>query len=171
MLMSSRRSASSAYMVAVTLVIIPLLDVATSTLPAHPNSPLWRVSALDQFADAGMVVLTGTLVAVITAVSMDHVKLQRVLRVGAWCAAGLLALAAALLGIEVLRTRAMVEPTLRVTFLLTSLAGLSKFVLDGLSMILLGRACQSTHRIRTPVSSMTIPLMRRDTTAYSRMGR
>jgi hypothetical protein len=146
--MNSRQLAPCAYVVAFTLIAIPLFDAAMSVAPFHLGTAQWRFGAVGLFSNALMLTAVGYFLAVATALIQGHAGLQRVLRILGWTIGAGILCSIVLFGLDALQTRAAVAPRMRLSFVVASVTAVGKLLLGALTFALLARACRPSRRAK-----------------------
>lgn len=110
------RLAWPVYVVALTLIVLPLVDLVANVWPFAPAEAAWRYGALGLLSGFLLTPLLGLLMAVLMAAHEGH---PIMLRISAWVslAAAAACLACVLLfALDVLQVRSSVPPEARTTF-------------------------------------------------------
>jgi hypothetical protein len=165
---NSRQLAPCAYFVASMLVAIPVFDASMSLVPFHLGTAQWRFAAVGLFSNALMIPASGVLIAVATAVTLGHVRVQRVLAVACWIVAAVLVVALVGFSLDALQTRSAVQPAMYLSFAVASVTAAAKLALGAVAFVLFARACRPPRRSRGSVSVPQTPLLRRELEVPSR---
>lgn len=122
-----RPLATPAYALAVLLIVIPLLDTLFAMLPTRLGDVSWRFGALGLGSQALMTPLLGALVALATAVLLEHRRGVRVLQVLAWVVAAGLVGAIVLFLLDAVQVRASVKAEAKPALDKVSVLALGKY--------------------------------------------
>lgn len=106
-----RPLAVSLYGVAAILVVLPITDTVLSLWPLHTGDLIWRFGAAGIIASHALLMpLIGLLLASVTAVLLEHRRTLRGLSVVAAVVGLAVAVGIGLFALDVVQTRARVEP-------------------------------------------------------------
>jgi hypothetical protein len=142
-----------------------------STAPFRFGNVQWRFGAVGLLSNTLLTPGLGYLIVVVTAVTLRHVRAQRVLSVLAWViAAGLLALLG-MFSLDALQTRAMVTPAMHTPFIIASVTAAGKLLLWAIVFVLFGRAARAPRALRRSAEAGSPSLLIRDAQAPSTVAR
>lgn len=158
----ARQLASCAYLVAFTLICIPLFDASMSLVPFHLGTAQWRFGAVGLLSNALMIPVIGVLLAVTTAVTLGHERMQRVLAIASWIVAVMLIIGLAGFALDALQTRSAVQPAMQLSFRVASLTAAAKLLLGAITFVAFARGSRVTRRRTPPITAPQTPLLRRD---------
>jgi hypothetical protein len=168
-----RRLAGPAYLVACTLIFIPLFDATMQLWPLNPGSTQWRFGALGLLSNAFLIPAVGLLIVLVTGRTFGHVSL---LRVTGWLCAAAAVVATLLLllfAMDALETRTAVTAAARLSFVVASFTAAGKMLLAIGTLVLLARAGIRTHRARAnrgaPERGSVLPLAEPAASAESKV--
>lgn len=106
-----RPLAVSLYGVAAILVVLPITDTVLSLWPLHTDDLIWRFGAAGIIASHALLMpLIGLLLASVTAVLLEHRRALRGLSIVAAVVGLVVAVGIGLFALDVVQTRARVEP-------------------------------------------------------------
>lgn len=112
-----RPLAVSLYGVAVILVVLPITDTVLSLWPLHTGDLIWRFGAAGIIASHALLMpLIGLLLASVTAVLLEHPQTLRGLSIVAALVGLAVAVGIGLFALDVVQTRARVEPSAQAGF-------------------------------------------------------
>jgi hypothetical protein len=143
--MITRRLAVAAYLVAFSLIIIPLFDASMSVMPMHPGAPQWRFGAVGLLSNALMIPLAGLLIAVGVAMTNGHRRTMTTLGILSWIGAALVLVSIAVFALDALQTRTAVRPQMRLSFTVASITAMFKLLLGTVVLGAFGRACRARN--------------------------
>jgi hypothetical protein len=156
----ARRLAPCLYLLAVILIVVPLFDAASTTLPFRASNVQWRFGAAGLLSNTLLTPGLGFLLAVVTAVTLQHVRTQRVLAILSWVAIVALAGLLVMFTLDALQTRAMIRPEQHLAFNVACITAVCKMLLWMVAFYLFGRACRVPPALRrsaeAPAPSMLI---------------
>src|SRR5215813_3830534 len=78
-MVQTRQLSAPAYLTALVLIGVPLLDVTTQILPVRLHDVRWRFGTFGLVSGALLIPLLGLLIALFASVLLDHRRLQRVI--------------------------------------------------------------------------------------------
>ena len=136
------RLAPCAYLVALLLIFIPLFDASMSVAPWSLGNAQWRFGAVGLLSNALMLPALGALIAVTTAVTLDHEWTIRTLRVWSWIACVVIVLSIVLFALDAIQTRAAISPEMALSYRVASVTAAFKLLLGAVAFALFGRACR-----------------------------
>jgi hypothetical protein len=146
---SSRQLAAAAYLVAFTLVAIPLFDAAMATAPFHASSAQWRFATIGLVSNSLLVPTMGLLIAVVTAVTQQQTRSRTLLAIASWLAALAMVALLVLFALDAIQTRSLVREEMRLSFVVASATAACKIALCALTLAMFGLAARrSRSRIR-----------------------
>ena len=154
--------APPAYFVAFLLVVIPFFDALMSVAPFHPGVAQWRFAAVGLLSNALMIPSVGVLVAVVTAVTLDHDAAKRAIRVASWIMVPVLFAAMGFFALDSMQTRAVVRAEMQLSFLVASATAVGKLFLGVVAFVLFARASRTTSRRPERMSAATNLLVTRE---------
>ena len=131
-----RALASSAYVVAGMLIVLPLLDLAGANLSQ-------RLPLLSVLSKAMLLSVAGVLLAVATSVVVGHPRTQRALGMLSWAGALAMVGAVALLVMEMSRARAGVAPARQHAFVIAAVTTALRLGAAAIALAMCGRAARS----------------------------
>jgi hypothetical protein len=124
-----RGLALPAYLIAIILILIPIVDTTLAVSPLQPASVGWRFGALGLGSQAIMTPLLGGFLAVVTAVVLGHRRALRALQVLALIVAVLFAAAIVLFLLDAIQMRTGIRSEAVRRFDSASLVALIKYVI------------------------------------------
>lgn len=135
-----KRLAPAAYLVALSLVLIPLLDASMSAFPPHIHDARWRFGAVGLLINAMLFPSIGSFLAISTAAVCEHRRTQRAL--GVISAVVAVVCIAALVGfcLDAAQSRSGVRPELQLSFLAATGMAAFKLIVATAVFALLARA-------------------------------
>jgi hypothetical protein len=158
----ARRLAPCLYLLAVILIVVPLFDAASTTLPFRPGNVQWRFGAVGLFSNTLLTPGLGYLLAVVTAVMLQHVRTQRALAILSWVAIVALAGLLVMFTLDALQTRSLVRPEQRVAFNFACITAACKMLLWMIAFYLFGRACRVPPALRRSAQATTPSILIRE---------
>jgi hypothetical protein len=161
----ARRLAPCLYLVAFILIVVPLFDAAISTLPFRPGNVQWRFGAIGLLSSTLLTPGLGFLLAVVTAVTLQHVLVQRVLAILSWVAVAAVLALLVLFTLDALQTRPMVRPEMRMAFIVASTTAAGKLLLWTITFGVFGRACRVPRAMWRNATSPAASMLIRDSQA------
>ena len=134
----SRHLAWPAYLVALTMMLAPLVDIWTTLFPWNFGEARWRFGAVGLLSNALMIPLAGLLIAFAIAWSREQRTMLRA--VGVIGVLGALVCLLALFGfaLDALQTRSQVRPEMRLSFNVASVTAALKTILGGATFLAFG---------------------------------
>lgn len=135
---SAKWLAAPAYLVAMLVFVLPLLDTFASLAPLRLTDVGWRYGAAGLFSRSLLLPFVGLLVAFATAVLLEHRWMQRVVAVLALLASLLLMGGIVLFVLDALQLRAQVRLDGRRNFDLLSILAVFKHLLYLVTSVILG---------------------------------
>jgi hypothetical protein len=148
-----RYFAWAAYLVALSLILIPIMDAAAETWPLHFSNAQWRFGALGLLSNALMMPSVGILIVLGVAIAAEH---DRFLRLSGWlCAvcAALVVFALAAFVLDAIQTRVNVRPEALTSFLVASMTAAGKMILVIVTLVTCAIAGTRTARTTAPQRS------------------
>lgn len=124
-----RRLAWGAYGVAFLMIAIPLLDSLLGVWPLRVGEVTWRFGAVGLFSRAVMTPVFGLLLALATAIYMEHRVTTRILSILGFAGALLALVAIGFFTLDALQTRASVRPEAAGAFDTASAVAVVKYLL------------------------------------------
>ena len=161
----TKRFAPATYLVAFSLVAIPLFDAAMSTRPLHLHDPRWRFGAVGLISNAMLFPVLGALVAIVAATVFEQRRTRRVLAVLTFVGTAICLVALGMFVLDALQSHSSVNPQFERSFELASATVVVKLVLFAAaycSMGIAGITRQSVGATRRDVAPVQrhIPLLR-----------
>jgi hypothetical protein len=135
-----RQLAAAAYLVAFTLIAIPLFDATMATVPFHLGSPQWRFATAGLVSNSLLVPTLGALIAVVTAVTQGHTRSRMLLAFASWMMVLVMVGLLGLFALDAIQTRSLVREELRLSFVLASATAACKLGLTALTFATFGWA-------------------------------
>ena len=162
---STKRLGPAAYLVAFSLVAIPLFDAATSTRPLHLHDPRWRFGAVGVVSNAMLFPVFGALLAIVAATMLEHRRTRRLLAVLTFLGTAICLAALGLFVLDALQTHSGVRPEFERSFVLASITVAVKLVIFAAAFCAMGVAGitrQSVGSARRDVAPVQrhVPLLR-----------
>lgn len=158
----TRQLSAPAYFVAFLLIFIPFFDALMSVAPFHPGAAQWRFAAVGLLSNALMIPCIGVLIAVVTAVTMDHVGAKRAIRIISWIVVPVLLMAIGFFALDSMQTRSAVRAELQLSFLVASVTAVCKLLLGIVAFVLFARASGTVSRRTERAPSAANLLVARD---------
>jgi hypothetical protein len=147
-----RYLAFPAYVVALSLIIIPFFDAAASLWPWRLGVAQWRFGAIGLASNAFLIPGAGLLVLLVTALTFEHRTALRVFGVVCAIAAVLAGVSVLLFGLDAMQTRADVTSAARLSFHVASLTAVVKLLVATAALVGFALAgLRSERERRTPV--------------------
>lgn len=137
-MLQSRQLAWPAYLVAVAMILVPLVDAWTTLYPWNFADARWRFGAVGLVSNAMMIPLAGLLVAFVTAWVREQRTLLRVIGGFGFVASVVCAAALVSFALDALQTRAQVRPEMRLSFNVASITAALKTLLSGATFLAFG---------------------------------
>jgi hypothetical protein len=128
----------SAYLVALSLLLLPLAQSVLGAWPLRPGEPSWRFGAAGLASNSILTVLMGLLLLVAPALFLKHRWVLRGLAVASALACLMIFLSSGLLALDALELRAQVRPELRTRFTVAGVQLLATLGLGALCTALVG---------------------------------
>jgi len=138
-----------AYIVGISLIVIPLFDAAAQLWPFSMGSTAWRFGAIGLLSNAFIVPSAGLLVLLGTALALEQKKMLRVLGWVSGICAVLIPPVIVLFALDAVQTRVGIRPDLELSFLVASLTAVGKLIL---AMVTLFAFAIAVRRIQRPAS-------------------
>lgn len=142
----SRWVALGAYVLALSLVLGPAVDLITTVLPPRLGDTTWRYGSLGLAAGYLATPLLGLGVAIAVAVWQEDLRLLKVLGILALIGAGALIPVMGTWGLDVLAVREMREPDARTGVLIGGVIQGAKYLLAFATLGLVGMGISQTLR-------------------------
>jgi hypothetical protein len=159
---AARRLAPCLYLLAFILIVVPLFDAATTTMPFRVGNVQWRFGAIGLLSNTLLTPGLGFGLAVVTAVTMQHVRTQRVLAILSWLTIVALLGLLVMFTLDALQTRPLVRPEQRLPFNVACVTAACKFLLWSVAFFLFGRACRIPPALRRSAESTAPSMLLRD---------
>ena len=137
-----------AYLVALSLILIPAFDAAMTLWPWQMGSAQWRFGAVGLGSNALMIPLAGLLVAFATALALGDYRVLRVLGVICAVLAFLTGVSIVLFALDALQTRANVSQVAQLSFKVASLTAAAKLLLATITLAAFAIAGRRSTRER-----------------------
>jgi hypothetical protein len=137
-MLQSRQLAWPAYLVAVAMVLVPLVDAWTTLFPWNFGDARWRFGAVGLVSNALMIPLAGMLIAFVVAWAREQRMMLKVLGVIGFVGALVCLLALVSFSLDALQTRAQVRPEMRLSFNVASITAALKTLLSGATFLAFG---------------------------------
>lgn len=122
------------------MIVIPIVDTATSLFPWHLFDSRWRFGAVGMLSNALLIPTSGLLVAFVTALVLNHNPVRRTIGIFGFVAAGLCVVALGMFALDSLQTRAVVRPEMRLSFNVAAITAALKTLLAGVTYLAFGWA-------------------------------
>jgi hypothetical protein len=135
-----RQLSAPAYLTALTLVLLPLVDGFLQVLPIRVHDPRWRFGTFGLMSNALMIPLLGLFVALAAAVAFDHRRFQRVLGVVAFVTALVVLVLLAVFGLDALQVRSQIKPPAQFAFNVAGIMATAKSLLAIVGLVAVGVA-------------------------------
>ena len=156
-----RHLAPSAYLVAFLLFAIPFFDALMSVAPWHVTNTTWRFGSIGLLSNALMIPAAGALVAVVTAVTFEHPRVQRVLGIVSWALVLVILASLGFFFLDAIQSRPMIRSEMMLSYQVATTTATVKLFLGAVTFFFLGRACLATPRLEA-VSGSPLLLNKRD---------
>ncbi len=150
-----RRISGSLYLISALLVLLPMVDFATSIVPYLPGSTKWRFASSSLFAGFLLTPLLGIALAMLVAGLMQHRFVLRWIGILSVLAAVVLVGICALLALDVVELRATVESDVKMAIILSGGRAILKNLIMAGSLVFIGLACRSASGGMEPPRSAT----------------
>ena len=141
-----RAFAAPAYIVGLSLIVIPLLDALAQLWPFGPGSAPWRFGAIGLLSNAFIIPCAGLLVLLGTALLLEQKNVLRVLGWLSGISAVLIPPVIVLFALDAVQTRAGVRPDLKLSFLVASFTAVGKLILAMITLFAFAIAVRRTLR-------------------------
>jgi hypothetical protein len=135
------------YFVAIILIVIPVFDAATSVWPFHIGNPQWRFAIVGLLSNALLLPMIGGLMAVTIAVSLDHERAQRYMKIGGWVLVGVMALVMVTFVLDTVQSRSAIRPEMMLGYYVATGTAMAKLIVAELALVLLARACGDSEPV------------------------
>ncbi len=145
-----RKISGAIYMVAVLLVLVPLVDFATSVVPYLPGSAKWRFASVSLFSVFLLTPLLGFAMIMWVASVMQHRRVIKLLAVLSVLGALALMGACGVLALDVIELRAGAEGEVQQAIVLSGARALIKNVLIGIAFLWLALSCRQALTVMEP---------------------
>jgi hypothetical protein len=145
-----RKISSALYLVAVLLVLVPLVDFATSVVPYLPGSAKWRFASVSLFSGFLLTPLLGFAMMMWVASVMQHRRVIKLLAILSLLGCLALIGACGILALDVIELRAGAEGEVQQAIVLSGTRALLKNVLVGLAFLWLAVACRQALKVMEP---------------------
>lgn len=158
----ARRLAPCLYLIAIILIVVPLFDASTTTLPFRPGNVQWRFGALGLLSNTMLTPGLGFMLAVVTAVALQQIGAQRALQILSWVGVVVLLGALVMFSLDALQTRSMVRPEQRAAFNLACITAACKMLMWTVAFALFGRASRVPPALRRSTEGTAPTMLIRD---------
>lgn len=148
-----RYLAPAAYMVALVLFVVPIVDASLSVAPWQIGSTQWRYGAVGLLSNALMLPSLGALLGALIAVGLNHYKTQRAIGISSWVMVAIVFVGLVMFVLDAIQARGMIRPQMALSYQVASITALVKLLLGGAVFWSLGRAC-NVERVTRPEPSM-----------------
>jgi hypothetical protein len=137
------------YLVGVSLIFIPIVDLTAHSWPLNPGSAEWRFGAIGLLSNTFIVPAAGLLIVLGVAVALEHKRLLQLL--GWLCALGavLMGITLGLFTLDAIQTRLGVKPELMTSFVVASITAAGKLMLALVTLLAFAVAGIRTARAAT----------------------
>lgn len=135
-----RVMAAPAYLIALVLILVPLLDTSISLLPPRPGELSWRFGAAGLLSQQQLLPMIGILIAATMALLLQHRRVLRGLSVICLVLVLVVIPAVVLFALDAVQLRAQVVAEARLTFDLAAAMAVAKFVISAVVLAVIGRA-------------------------------
>ena len=153
-----------AYLVGLSLAIIPIVDLAVQSWPLNPGSAEWRFGVIGLLSNAFIVPAAGLLIVLGMAALLEHNRLLQVL--GWLCALGALlaGLTLGLFTLDAIQTRVSVKPEVMSSFVVASISAAGKLMLALVTLLVFAvaglRTARAAAAARERTSATALPTPR-----------
>lgn len=137
-MLQSRQLAWPSYLVAISMMVIPMADSWTTLFPWNVGDARWRFAAVGLISNALMIPLAGLLIAFVVAWHREQRGVLRTVGIVGFTGALLCLLAIVSFGLDSLQTRAQVNPQMRLSFNVASITAAVKTLLAGATFLAFG---------------------------------
>lgn len=137
-------------MVAVLLVVVPLVDFATSVVPYLPASAKWRFASVSLFSGFLLTPLLGFALMMWIASALQHRRVIKLLGILSLLGALVLIGACGILALDVIELRAGAEGEIQQAIVLSGARALIKNVLIGIAFLWLALSCRQALAVMEP---------------------
>lgn len=137
-----RQMAPAAYVVAALLFFVPFFDALASVAPWHPFAAQWRFGAIGLISSAFMIPAAGALIAVGTALTYSHYKIQLWFGIVCWLTTLVVVLSMFTFSLDAIQTRSAIRPDMYLSYEVATFTAEAKLLLGAVAFGLLGRACK-----------------------------
>lgn len=137
-MLPSRQLAWPAYLVAIALMAIPLVDAWTTLYPWSPGDARWRFGAVGLVSNALLIPMAGLLVAMLIAWFLEQRVMLRTIGVFGFFASAVCLVALAFFGLDAVQTRASVRLEMQTSFHVASITAAVKMALAGATFFACG---------------------------------
>jgi hypothetical protein len=146
-----RYLAFPAYIVALSLIIIPFFDAGASLWPWRPGVAQWRFGAIGLASNAFLIPSAGLLVLLATALTFEHRTTLRIFGIACGVAAVLTGVSILFFSLDAMQTRADVTSAARLSFHVASLTAVVKLVVATAALVGFAMAgLRAARERRTP---------------------
>jgi hypothetical protein len=151
--LNSKHVTLPAYLVAVSMIFIPLADTWTTLFPWNVGDARWRFGAVGLISNALMIPLAGLLVAFTVAWVREQRAVMRGVALIGFFGATLCLLALVSFALDALQTRAQVRAEMRLSFNVASITAAIKTLLAGATFAAFGLSGWRASRTRATKSN------------------
>jgi hypothetical protein len=157
-----------AYLVGLSLIFIPIVDLTAQSWPLNPGNAGWRFGAIGLLSNAFIVPSVGFLIVLGVAVALEHNRLLKLL--GWACALGtlLMGLTLGLFALDAIQTRVSIKPELMSSFVVASITAAGKMILALVTLLAFavagiraGKAAAAGRESTTSPTSLPTPRVAR----------
>ena len=150
-----RKISNALYLTSALLILIPIVDFATSVVPFLPASTKWRFASGALFAGFLLTPLLGVALAMIVAGLMNHRFVLRWIGIlSVLIAVGLVG-ACALLALDIIELRSTADSEVRGALVLTGVRAIFKNLVMSGSLVYIGLACRVASASMEPPRAAT----------------
>ena len=137
-----RKISGALYLISALLILVPLVDFATSIVPFLPGSTKWRFASSSLFSGFLLTPLLGVALAMLVAALLQHRFVLRWIGILSFMVALGLIAACGLLALDVVELRATAEPEVKMAIVLSGARALLKNMIVAASLGYIGLACR-----------------------------
>jgi hypothetical protein len=150
-----RKISGALYLMSALLVVLPIIDFATSIIPYLPGSTKWRFASSSLFTGFLLTPLLGVALAMLVAGLMQHRFVLRWIAILSLLVALFLVGVSALLALDIIELRAVAEPEVKMAVILSGARAIAKNFILAFSLVFIGIACRSATLTMEPPRSAT----------------
>ena len=134
--MLNRNLGRASYLVAFTLIAIPLFDSTMSVMPLRMGDSRWRFGTVGLLSNALMIPMAGLLIAFVTAHALEQRRMLRFLGVISALGCGICAFALAAFTLDSLQSQGQIRANMQLSFRVATATAAVKIVLGGVAFLL-----------------------------------